>query len=219
MEQLGIIRASGFSGKLRIGFIGHEHDMGFMRRALNETGLDWELQHHGDDLLRYEYPTQQMLWNFCRENPDANVAYFHTKGVSRPGNWVVIMWRWAMNKAILANLGNAELLTEEFPVCGAFLRPNYPAPMWHFMGNFWMATARFVNALKAPLEFAALEMTKDRTVMRGYRMPAEYWIGSASSPDRARQLFPAEGVVWPHEHREWCKSVEMQRSITLPHLF
>lgn len=218
MEQLNAIVSSGFSGRLHIGFVGEEQEIGFMRRALAATNIAWDVTCHGPHLSVYEYPTLRMLWRACHDDDQLSVAYFHTKGVSKPGCWVSTMWRWAMNNAVLRNLNAPSMLTAAQPACGAFLRPRYPDPMWHFQGNFWLALASHIRQLPDPAKFAITEMRAVRTGWRCKRFPAEYWIGAVAPLSAARQIDVAHGIVWPQNHGVWSGSVAAQLEVTLPHL-
>jgi hypothetical protein len=216
-EQLRLIVSSGFTGELVIGFIGHKDHIGFMRRGLGCTSLNWSIHHHGDDVKAYEYPTLKLIWDYCR-GASGEIAYFHTKGASKPNDWVATMWRWAMNMAILSSLGEADVIGEGCTACGPFLRPRYPDPLWHFQGNFWRATSGHIKDLEDPLLFQEIESQTWRPGWRCPRFAAEYWIGSAYPVSKAYLISPVKNIVWPMNHSQWSQSIEDQRIVTQAHL-
>lgn len=124
-----------------------------------------------DNLLAYELPTLNFLYNFCKENPEYNVLYLHTKNVGKEINYciedqieymlyfLVTKWQHCINK-----------LTE-YDSCGVDLRNE---PTLHYSGNFWWSTASNINSLPSPIEFNNL--IKYPNPLNSIRHNQEFWI-------------------------------------------
>ena len=128
------------------------------------------INHNGNDVTQYEFPTLYKIISYCKENPDANVCYIHTKGASNSENtpefnWIEDVREYHLYWNIIRYKDSIEFL-KKYDVCGAELIYN---PVRHFSQNFWWSTAKHINSLVDPKE---LPMIFD------YRHQCEFWIGS-----------------------------------------
>lgn len=116
-----------------------------------------------------ELPTLALLQQWCRENPDGRVVYFHTKSAMYPGNAAWKAWRLCMESVILWDWKSCcRDLDQGFDCAGPhWLSPAvYPmiGSVGYFGGNFWHSKARHINRLN-PIDVHA------------NRYESEVWIG------------------------------------------
>ncbi len=127
---------------VNVGFLGSNIDYDWARYYL----LRWEkfrFLFHESDLLNYEWPTLQRLYESRRE---AKISwYFHTKGV---GGYCEIKeaWRSTMLYYLTQKhrLAIGKILDDGFDVSGVTWNRD------HFSGNFWYANSDYLERLIAP---------------------------------------------------------------------
>lgn len=112
------------------------------------------VQYVSPNLNLWEWPTLGCLRDCCRDNPESDVWYIHTKGASncRPDvpqylqsnirNWRGVMCHEIMNRADTCK----DMLASGYDAVGPLLSTDRPSGP-HFVGNFWWATAAHINSL------------------------------------------------------------------------
>lgn len=138
--------------------------------------IGWDVFHVGTDLKKYETPTLAMLWRWCNRNPNGTAVYLHTKGVSHPSR-VQTAWRRLMNHwTIYPMRSHLETMARsDVNAIGADWRPR----KGRFSGNFWIASARWINGLISPIKYRHLtEAERPATGWPWDRIHAELWLGS-----------------------------------------
>lgn len=149
-----------------------EVDAEIMKR-LKDSGLldvaDVFVRNECSDLNLYEFPTLQMLDQFCVYNQNYYVFYIHTKGVSRPNFKPIEDWRECM---LYFNVDNwkecVEKLDEGFDAVGI---NHIPTPIPHFQGNFWWTKATHITQL-GNLKDVSWILEVNQTE----RHKAEFWL-------------------------------------------
>lgn len=131
--------------------------------------------YNGPDLLSYETPTQQRLYDWALHNPSGAVLYCHTKGVSQPQDANKVAWRRLMQRHVIERWReNLDRLAVSDAVGVGWIDcPRYP----HFSGNFWMSRADWIVTLPEPDAY----QSQSGPAIAGNpwrRMCAEFWIGS-----------------------------------------
>jgi hypothetical protein len=130
------------------------------------------IKHRSNNLNEFEYPTLDMLYEYCQQN-DGLVWYVHTKGIINgrgnydhgdfTGDWRRLMLHYLSNhheECILS-------LEKEYDAAGV----NWNEGRRIFEGNFWWATCTYVRTLPLP---SSLKQTR-------CRQGAEDWIGLVPS--------------------------------------
>lgn len=124
-----------------------------------------------NNLLDYELPTLDFLYNFCVNNKQSNVLYLHTKNVGKELNpciedqiqymlhFLIIKWEKCVNALL------------ECETCGVDLRA---APALHYSGNFWWSTANNIISLPPPIQFNNLNRYPNQ--LNSLRHNQEFWI-------------------------------------------
>jgi hypothetical protein len=124
-----------------------------------------------DNLLDYELPTLQFIYEYSKENSDYNVLYLHTKNVGKEINLCIedqieymlyfnaIKWRECINSLI------------DCDTCGVDLREE---PVLHYSGNFWWAKSSYLLTLPSPYEFNNLSQYPNP--LNSIRHNQEFWI-------------------------------------------
>lgn len=133
-----------------------------------------------------EIPTMQNLRDHLNVMQGHNVLYFHTKGVSYPGNQVWTNWRNCMEKVCVWNwkecvealvgydtVGAHWITHEKYSSSGVLKGQRY----WG--GNFWWATSDYLLTLP-PLPPDSREA----------RYEAETWIGKSRIPPLVHDFAP-----------------------------
>jgi SAM-dependent methyltransferase len=216
VEQLGVLWRHGFRGTIKVGFLAGVWDLGFLQRCFDAyEGISMDLIHHEACLERFEYPTLLALERDCREGLVDEVVYFHTKGASKPGDWVSQQWRWLMNADLLTRAMEPGLLSG-VDVIGASFNLNLPG-FHHFAGNFWAAKAEYIRDLEPLAEYRDGWATRpDRPHWLGLRFAAEFWIGSNHTPALAFSTF--RDNVCLGEHHVYADNARLQQRLVKIHL-
>lgn len=111
---------------------------------------------HGS-LQEYEFPSIRKVQEVARNYPNAKILYFHTKGASHGVKETVnaswnknqiknaAQWRRFMEYHAITKWRDAVQALNEFEACGTdWGRASLDKP-FHFSGNFWWATAKYIN--------------------------------------------------------------------------
>lgn len=133
--------------------------------------------------------TLRDLWNFCNENKDYKVLYFHAKGVSwstespmcsKINNFLFNVNSWRLNleffnihkwKENVNLLEHYDCVGTEYKKTAILKVYNFePIDAPHYSGNFWWANASFISNLDPNYLF---DSTDDIT-----RYRSELWIGT-----------------------------------------
>ena len=148
--------------------------------------------YHGENVYQYEFPTLKLLQSYCKNNPNDNVLYIHTKGVRHGFNapdlkllndstTYHLYWNIIKHKESLKYL-------EEYDTCGAMLVPLYAdiipqldgsskilkihdIPVYHYSNNFWWTTAKHINTLPSPDNYPRILDEPHQ---------AEFWVCSSN---------------------------------------
>jgi hypothetical protein len=135
------------------------------------------IQHFGD--VGYEVQTLSLLYEFCKENSESKVLYFHNKG-SFHDNWTNRRFRQYLD---CFNLNpNCIDALETHDTCGWRISP---VPHPHYSGNFWWARCQHINKLVDPLSSTNNQTFMDATntlsncIGSRDRYFPEAWVGSA----------------------------------------
>ena len=143
-----------------------------------------------------ETETLISLRDFCKDNPDYKVLYFHMKGVTKQ-NLNGESWRLMMEYFVIDKWKECVELLNEYDVVGSNLKVLGPTT-WsdgsqsyekvgikHFSGNFWWANASYINTLK------------DDFLNSNFRLDREFWIGSGNG--KMKSLYQSEDYE-PYQH-------------------
>lgn len=129
----------------------------FVRNECKDTGL-------------FEFPTLQMLDQFCIYNPDYYVLYLMDKGVSRPKIQQIDDWRECMLYWNVERWKECVSKLDEYDAVGINVLPS---PLPHFQGNFWWAKASYINRLGNLMD---IEVKEDEILNINNRHKAEFWV-------------------------------------------
>ena len=160
--------------KLVIGFLGPPEDFNRIVRELQ--GDKFELHNFGADLAQYEFPTLNLLQEFCKTSEEL-VLYVHTKGSSAPDHAGKRYWRKAMIKTMISSWKECQkhLLTNDL-VGYNLHRPRRKGdgPI-HFSGNWWWAKPAYIQTCTPVLGLK----TNPRIInhwMFDLRFQCEFWL-------------------------------------------
>jgi hypothetical protein len=136
-----------------------------------------------------ETETLMSLRDFCKQNPDYKVLYFHTKGVSKE-SMNAESWRLMMEYFVIDRWKECVEYLNDYDVVGSNLKVLGPttwsdgtqtwekAGTQHFVGNFWWANASYVNTLD------------DEFLKSDFRLDREFWIGTGDG--KMKSLYQPE---------------------------
>jgi hypothetical protein len=146
-----------------------------------------------DSFAQFETPTLQVLYDWCRANPDGFAMYIHTKGVSRPESDNKRAWRQLMQLYTVGDwMKNIDALRSGFDAVGVNFRDAGHDMFPHFQGNFWMATAAWINKLMPPTKH---RVSREWPAFCGPRLHAEMWVGSRPEI-RVKSLCCENSTLW-----------------------
>jgi hypothetical protein len=126
-----------------------------------------------------ETETLISLRDFCKENTDYKVLYFHMKGLTHQ-SMNGESWRLMMEHFVIDKWKECVEKLDEYDAVGSNLKILGPTTWsdgrqsWekagtkHFVGNFWWANASYINQLDNSF------LTSD------FRLDREFWIGTGN---------------------------------------
>ena len=151
-----------------------------------------EVTRHPENEWKEETATIKMLRDFCRENDNYKVFYFHSKGATNPSASVQ-SWRLVLEYYCVHNWKTCVNDLEDYDCVGCFwadekindimaIKGFAKAPP-HFSSNFWWSKSKYINKLKDDLL---------NTVNRYDR---EFWVGSEnpSTVSYGKNILPIRG--------------------------
>ena len=151
---------------IHFGVNGDQELFNIPEKAIIKRNINWEDE--SDTLIS--------LRNFCKENSDYKVLYFHTKGVSKT-NLQTNAWRLYMEYFIIDKWKECIDYLDDYDCCGTDLYDSKKIfldeyvqkqefDFSFFAGNFWWANSSYVNMLNNEY------LNKDLP-----RLTKELWIG------------------------------------------
>lgn len=211
-EQLRLLAIGCPGATVRVGFSGNNDEFGYLARTADAHGVSLDCLFCGSGDHNYEFPTLDRLDTACRvETSRSAVLYFHTKGVSRPGEWRSVMWRWFLNAYMLRGL----LVAMDSLASASVVAPVFSSePMLHPCGNFWLARTDHVCDLPKLDEFKATFMSRfneKRPQWLSIRHAAEMWICQNSPLIHALHQDPDSNISC---RDFWCRRADMQDFVT-----
>jgi hypothetical protein len=160
----GLIEAADY---IHFGVNGDNELFNVPEKAIIKTNTNW----------KEETETLISLRDFCNQNPDYKVLYFHTKGASK-GTLTVNAWRLMMEYYVIDKWKECVNGLNEYDCMGSNLN-TVGVTLWSdgsiskpvegsysYTGTFWWANAKHIQTLNDDLLYS------------DYRIDRELWIGS-----------------------------------------
>jgi hypothetical protein len=132
-----------------------------------------------------EADTLTSLWQFAQDNPDCNVLYLHTKGVTHVGTHfehVTREWRQYLEYFCIDKWHTCVDTLKTYDTCGVLLRDSaaynidsdnpFIIPATFYDGNFWWANTSYIATLDPTYMYV-----DDMPWLRG---KSELWIGTGN---------------------------------------
>ena len=174
-SQLTLLHNVGING-VYISLLGsHSNKSKFLKLARNER-VEVDIKFYSENLKLYEIPAIRLVEDWARSHPSGYFLYFHSKGVSIPGDYIKNRWRKLMEKWVIGRWKqNCDLLLSGYDAVGVSWRAK--EPIAHFPGNFFMAKSSLVTHLQ---EFENFYINPHHRIAdaQSWRFQAEFWIGS-----------------------------------------
>jgi hypothetical protein len=160
----GLIKAADY---IHFGVNGDNELFNVPEKAIIKRNQNW----------KEETETLISLRDFCNQNPDYKVLYFHTKGVSK-GTLTTNAWRLMMEYFVVDKWKECVSMLDEYDCVGSNLSPvgetlwsdgSISKPLegtYNYTGTFWWANAKHIQTLN------------DNFLYSNYRVDRELWIGS-----------------------------------------
>ena len=128
------------------------------------------INYNGENVHQWEFPTLYKIIEHCKNNPNDNILYLHTKGSSNSikvpeFQWIEDVRRYQLYWNVTKYKDSLEWL-KDYDTCGAELIFN---PVRHYSQNFWWARASHINTLVDPMEYP---------LIFDLRHQCEFWIGT-----------------------------------------
>lgn len=155
----------------------------YMHTTFVGKGLPWLLQEaaaHGvrlivdredENVLHYETFAMLLIERLAKQG-DKPILYWHTKGVSAPGDQGRRRWRLLMQRELVERWKENVQFLDRFNAVGVNWRSYGNTP--HFSGTFWLAAPRWIRQLP---DYATYHVSQRLT-----RTSCEFWIGSRPDP-------------------------------------
>ena len=149
------------------------------------------------NLLDFEIPTLQFLYNYCNKNIEDNVLYIHTKNVGKEINLCIEDQIEYMLYFLIKKYNTCLEKLKEYNTCGCDLKQH---PELHYSGNFWWARSSYINTLPSPAEFN--DLIKYPNSLNSLRHNQEFWICSDKNIKNHYGLWDSNICVYErHLHR------------------
>ena len=140
-----------------------------------------------------EYPTLVMAREKAFQYPDAQILYFHSKGISHPSrnqdDWrmmlqyfTIIKWKEA-----LAYLNDHDVVTQQWRV----------KPVIHPSGNYWWANAEYLQKLD-PDYMGGPSAVDSMGNSRNDRSKQEFWLGTI--PAKVKNMYESNMNHYTEEY-------------------
>lgn len=129
------------------------------------------IQNVSNNLIDYELPTLQYIYNFSKTNPDSNILYLHTKNVGKELNPCIEDQIEYMTYFLINNYDKCINKLKLYETVGVDLREE---PTLHYSGNFWWAKTNYISELPEPILFNNL--FKYPNPLNSLRHNQEFWI-------------------------------------------
>ena len=104
-----------------------------------------------EDLSLFENATMKQVIYFSKMNPDYNVMYLHTKGVSysmdHPFYPGIMSWIHYMLYCLVDHASNCTTLLQVHDTIGCNIKEHDENPL-HYSGNFWWARSSYLRKLQ-----------------------------------------------------------------------
>lgn len=159
-EQVGLLHSSGLyeaSSFVHVGVNGSQ--------ALPNLGDKFSIYYNPQPWTE-ETPTLRSLRQFCEQNPEWKVLYFHTKGITQPSKQTSD-WRKVMEHFCIERWFDCIQMLDAHDTVGClFMDECYYGFYPHYSGNFWWANSQHVQKL----DYSYLN--------EGIRQNREFWIGT-----------------------------------------
>jgi len=181
-QQVHRLHTSGLisqASHIHFGVNGDQEIFNVPEKAVIKRNYNW----------KEETETLISLKNFCKENQDYKVLYFHMKGLTHQcmnGE----SWRLMMEYFVIDRWKECVEYLNEYDAVGSNLKILGPttwsdgtqtwekAGTQHFAGNFWWANASYVNTLD------------NQFLESNFRLDREFWIGSGDG--KMKSLYQPE---------------------------
>ena len=169
-QQLHRLYASGLieaADYIHFGVNGDNELFNVPKKAIIKRNTNW----------KEETETLISLRDFCNQNPDYKVLYFHTKGASK-GTLTVNAWRLMMEYYVIDKWKECVSMLDEYDCMGSNLNTvgdtlwsdgSISKPVegsYSYTGTFWWTNAKHIQTLNDDLLYS------------DYRIDRELWIGS-----------------------------------------
>lgn len=161
--------------KLTIGFIGPPKE--FVKIAEELVDEKYELLYFGTNLEQYEFPTLNLLDQYCKEG-DEPVMYCHTKGISNPDHMGKKYWRRAMSKSVIMGWRKCVAQLADYDAVGYNLHtPKHTGgtPI-HFSGNWWWTRPEYIRSCIPILELQKRPRFIALWLGNSLRFQCEFWL-------------------------------------------
>ena len=122
----------------------------------------------GNECDGIEYLRYNLRYQAVSHPEQAGVLFFHTKGITKPGDVNVQDWRHLMEYFLIDRWQEALLSLAGLDAVGVNYRSLEPGIPDHFSGNFWWSTVAHLRTLPPPAN-----MTDKNT--------AESWVSSSGN--------------------------------------
>lgn len=162
--------------KLTVGFVGPSVD--FAKVADELVGDKYELCYFGNNFDQYEFPTLNLLDQYCKEGGEESVMYCHTKGVSSPEHLCKRYWRKAMIKSVISDWRRCVSLLDDNELVGYNLhrpRQRGAVPI-HFSGNWWWVKPDYVRTCLPILVLQKTPKFITHWLSTSPRFQCEFWL-------------------------------------------
>lgn len=134
--------------KLHVVSTGEVNDFQELKNIWIHPKIEFTL--FSNDLKVHEYPGIEKVKKISLENPNDNILYFHSKGITRgnaASDWVEYMEYFN----IIKYKNCLEYLNKDIDIVGV---EYLDRPKPHMSGNFWWAKCNYINKLTLPKPYS-----------------------------------------------------------------
>ena len=164
-----------------------------------------EITNYSPNKLLYEVPTINKIKQFAENNPDTNILYIHTKGVSyedsyvEETDWINMMLYFLLKKESIKLLETFETLGCNYTENGRDFHPDGSTTLAppHYSGNFWWARSDYLKNLEPIPKESFVKNDCEYWLMRN---KPKYYELHHSGIDHYHSRYPPEIYSGPLAH-------------------
>jgi hypothetical protein len=179
---------------INISILGKEDQRFYIKSILDNYFSNYKIIFESEDLSHYEFPTLIELQR--QSSQKCKIWYVHSKGVSKPRDYNMDMWRRLMIWGVIESANNCVDLLNTYNAVGV-LKDHYSENKHIYHGNWWWANSDYIKSLPCieNLKNNPNSVAHPNYMSENLRLQCEYWVYFYNT-DKCHVLIPGDRKTW-----------------------